>query len=390
MSIIGSFGTWMETIVGDGNPQLSFRNAAQTDLETWKRTARQRVVETLAMPAIGSAPKVSVHARYQYDGLQVEELSWQLPYGPPTEAIFLKPADHQTDRDEPLPGILALHDHAGNKYFGKRKIARTSAQWHPSLFQTHAPYYGGVSWANEIAKRGYAVLIHDGFSSGSRRVRLRDLPERLRKDVANVDWIDTETAQEPDNTPQIQAYNQWASAHESIMAKSLLAAGTTWAGVMVAEDQLALSILSDHDDVDAERLGCAGLSGGGLRTVFLGGLDDRIRCAICVGQMTTWRDLAQNVGDIHTWMMYAPHLPRLLDYPDVFGIRAPLPTMVQSNLSDPLFSLPEMERADAILHEVFEKAGAGSRYQGRFYPGTHKFDLAMQHDAFDWFDQWLH
>lgn len=55
----------------------------------------------------------------------------------------------------------------------------------------------------------------------------------------------------------------------------------------------------------------------------------------------------------------------------------------------PLFSLLEMQRADNILAELFEKAGAGNRYSGRFYSGQHKFDLEMQRDAFDWFDQWL-
>ena len=43
---------------------------------------------------------------YAYDGLQVEELAWQLPYGPPTEAILLKPLGAKG----PLPGVLALHD----------------------------------------------------------------------------------------------------------------------------------------------------------------------------------------------------------------------------------------------------------------------------------------
>ena len=33
-----------------------------------------------------------------------------------------------------------------------------------------------------------------------------------------------------------------------------------------------------------------GLSGGGLRTVYLAGTDDRIACACCVGMMTTWLD----------------------------------------------------------------------------------------------------
>jgi len=47
-------------------------------------------------------------------------------------------------------------------------------------------------------------------------------------------------------------------------------------------------------------------SGGGLRTVYLGGLDDRIHCACCVGMMTTWRDYLLNKCHTHTWMIYIP------------------------------------------------------------------------------------
>jgi len=48
-----------------------------------------------------------------------------------------------------------------------------------------------------------------------------------------------------------------------------------------------------------------------------------------------------------------------------------------------------MERADRILTEVYSKAGAPDRYHANFYHGPHKFDLAMQKDAFAWFDRWL-
>jgi len=51
--------------------------------------------------------------------------------------------------------------------------------------------------------------------------------------------------------------------------------------------------------------------------------------------------------------------------------------------------MPEMERADRILGEVYQKAGLADRYRAKFYEGPHKFDREMQADAFQWFDQWL-
>jgi predicted esterase len=63
--------------------------------------------------------------------------------------------------------------------------------------------------------------------------------------------------------------------------------------------------------------------------------------------------------------------------------------MVLSCREDPLYTLSEMERADAILRETFERAAAGHRYRCHFYDGGHKFDREMQADAFAWFDRFL-
>jgi dienelactone hydrolase len=311
-----------------------------------------------------------------YDGLHVEKLSWQLPYGPPTEAVFLKPAG----ATEKLPGVLALHDHAANKYFGWRKIARTGLDPHPLMHDHQEEYYGGAAWANEMARRGYAVLVHDAFPFASRRVLFSDVAESIRPDLPGAD---------PEYSENIEAYNEWAKEHEHIMAKSLFCAGTTWPGVFLAEDQRALDVLCAREEVDTARVGCCGLSGGGMRTAFLGGLDSRIRCAVCAGMMTTWRDYLLYKSYTHTWMVYVPLLPRDLDYPEILGLHVPLPTLVLNDSEDELFTLSEMERAAAILQEIYAKAAAPDRYQASFYPGPHKFDRAMQAEAFDWFDLWL-
>lgn len=54
-----------------------------------------------------------------------------------------------------------------------------------------------------------------------------------------------------------------------------------------------------------------------------------------------------------------------------------------------LFTMPEMERADGILIEVYKKAGMPERYRTSFYDGPQKFDREMQKEAFSWFDRWL-
>jgi dienelactone hydrolase len=376
LSVIGLYGPWAAGLTANKLPSFSFRRKESSNLEAWRADARRRLQERMAIPDLGGIPEVVVKKKFEYDGLQVEELSWQLPYGRPTDGILLKPLQAKA----PLPAILAFHDHGGNKYFGSRKITRTSDQQHPLLDAHQKQYYESVAWANQVAKRGYVVLAMDAFSFASRRVMLQDVPLSLRNGLTDDD---------PENPTHISAYNAWAGEHEHIMAKSLFSAGTTWPGVFFAEDRKALDILCSRADVDPTRIGCGGLSGGGLRTVFMAGLDPRIRCAVSVGFMTTWKDFLLHKSINHTWMVYVPLLPNELDFPEILGLRAPLPSLVLNNESDDLYTPAEMRSADDILREVYQKAGASNNYKCSYYPGPHKFDRKMQEDAFDWFDKWL-
>jgi dienelactone hydrolase len=375
-NLIGAYGEWASKSMKKKLPTHSFRRKEWADIGPWRESAKEKVLERIAMPDIGGIPKVTVHKEYRYDGLQVEEISWGLPYGRPTEAIVLKPAN----ATGPLPGILAFHHHGADKYFGKRKITRTSDSQHPHVEDSQQQYYDGFAWANEMAKRGYVVLVPDAFPFASRRVMLQDVPEHLRQGLNDND---------PESMDNIKAYNDWAARHEDVMAKSLFCAGTSWPGVWVAEDLKALDILCSRKDVDADKIGCGGLSGGGMRTVFIGGLDSRIKCSVCVGLMTTWEDFMRNKSYTHTWMSFVPVLPKELDFPEILGMNAPSPTLVLNAEQDGLFTLPGMKRADEILKEVYQKANAANRYRGSFYPGGHRFGKEMQAEAFEWFDRWL-
>lgn len=382
-NLIGAYGAWAAQIVGVARiigrepGALSLRSGKFTDVDAWRSQARARVWERLAAPELPETPSVRVEESRVFDGLHVERLSWQLPYGPRTEAVFLKPAG-TTER---LPGILALHDHGGIKYFGWRKIAQAEEATHPLIREHRDDDYGGLAWANEIARRGYAVLVHDTFAFGSRRVRIAEVSEVLARGVQDPGPDET--------TEEIRAYNRWAGEHEHILAKSLFSAGTTWPALYLREDQVALSILCARSDVDAARVGCGGLSGGGLRTVYLAGLDDRIRCCFCAGFLTTWQDFLLHKSHTHTWMTYTPLLPRDLDFPEILGLRAPLPTLALHSTEDPLFTNAEVEISGQILQEVYTRAGAPEAFRLSCYSGGHKLDIPMQAEAFNWLDRWL-
>jgi hypothetical protein len=241
-NMLGAYGDWAAAQLPDP-PRLSFRQPMFRDVNAWRNVARARFLELLRIPLPAATPVPTVEHRFEFDGLAVEHLRWQLPYGPSTEAVLLKPLASAGSK---LPGIVALHDHGGNKAFGFAKITRITKDPHPVMVKHQERYYGGLAWANEIARRGYVVLVHDTFSFASRRFRWADVPAAIRNNMEEAN---------PQEEDEIQRFNQWAAQHEHIIAKSLFCSGLTWPGLFVHDDQRALDYLASRPEVDALRLG---------------------------------------------------------------------------------------------------------------------------------------
>ncbi len=367
-------------------PQLSYLRPDWPEQRIWRTMARAKVHELLAFDPPDVPLEPTVDDQWEMDGLVVEKISYDQPYGPRTEGLFMYPVD----REGPLPAIVALHDHSGFKVLGKEKISDLPGE--PEVVREHKEhYYSGRGWATEAARRGCAVLAVDVFLFGSRKVAVDEIsPELLLRYEESV-GVDRALLLEGDRASRkwVEAYNHFAGHHENLVAKTLFTAGTTWPGVFAFEDRRSVDYLLTRPEVDPARIGCGGLSGGGLRTIFLAGLDERIRCAVCVGFMSTFAELLRDCCRRHTWMLYLPHLARYLDLPDLIALRAPQPLMVQYDAEDELYTLQGQRDAHARIQAIYDKMGASCRYSGHFYPGPHKFDLQMQADAFAWFDRWL-
>ncbi len=356
--------------------------AAQREQSLYPLAAPGPQTQTLLRECLGfchtdeNPTDVRVECEWEKDGLAGQEISWSVGFGPRTHVYVLKPAG----ANAPLPGMVALHDHSGFKYYGKEKITDGPGETLPVLADFRKIPYGGRAYANALAREGFVVLVHDVFLWGSRRFPLETMMEMMAGETAGLlQASQTSSA----ISEEIETYNNAANFHEHWVSKYCNVLGTSMAGVVSFEDRVALNYLLSRPDVDARRAGCIGLSGGGNRAALLSATHDRIRAAVIVGLMTTYQALLDH-NMSHTWMLFPFGWARHGDWPDIAACRAPLPLLVQYDLQDHLFTEEGMRDAHVRLQDHYASVGRPDAYTGQFYPGPHKFDLEMQLAAFDW------
>src|SRR5207249_8457186 len=164
-------------------------------------------------------------------------------------------------------------------------------------------YYGGKSIASELARQGYVVVVIDMFYWGERRMLLDDDPADWRERPRSI------TAE------RIAEFNRRASQSEQLVGRTIYSAGFTWSGVIFWDDIRTVDYLLTRPEVDPRRIGCVGLSVGGLRACHLAALDERIRAAVVVGWMASFpAQLQRHVKNTIGHTKVVPGLYRHLDY----------------------------------------------------------------------------
>jgi dienelactone hydrolase len=315
-------------------------------------------------------PDVVAGESFTSDGVVTTELSWDVGFGPRTRAWLLRP----TDRPGPLPGVLGLHCHAGAKWTGAERLVDRGPASSPAADRLRRAHYGGRAAATELARRGFVVLTHDTFAWGSRRFSLDSPPTRLAAKVAADQAWWREQGLEPDPA---ERYDAAAAHHEDTVAKVAGVLGTSFAGMVVHDDLVALDVLSATADVDPSRLGVFGFSGGGGRAAMLAALDTRVRSCVITCMMATFDAMVPDYVDGHSWLLNIPGVRQVGDWPDLL-LATGRHYLVQYAEDDHLFPPSGMTAADRLLRERF--AGT-SGYTGTFYPGGHRFDAEMQGQA---------
>ncbi|MEV3923663.1 hypothetical protein [Actinomadura coerulea] len=297
------------------------------------------------------ARDVRVERRWSGAGLDGEELSWTVGFGPRTRARLLRPRGAAG----PLPGVLAAHCHAGMKWAGKDKIADGPEPPAPE------DRYDRAARDHEHVLAKACTLLGTSFTGV---LASEDLAAaaylRSRPDIAS----DPDSASDADTA-------SGADTGSGVSSESGTVLGS---GGGSAPDVPSLA--------GAASVSAIGLSGGGVRAAILGALDPGVGAVVVAAAVSSFRDLREEHVAAHSWMLFPPGLTRLADWPGVVAARAPAPRMVLYAAADPLFPAAGMRRAHRRIAEAYRDAPG--RYTGVFFDAPHRFDRAMQDAAFAW------
>ncbi len=372
-SHIGNLHPFVQAQADRSPLELSFLRSEFTNLRGWQPRARTRVLDHLFFEPAPIAPEARLLRRTDRGAYTEEYLTFQTAPGLRIPAYVLLP----NAAPRPAPAIVALHSHDGLYLWGKEKLVESDAE-HPYLTAFKQRSYGGRSIAAELARQGYVVIAIDMLYWGERRMLLDNDPPAYRERSLR-------TTEE-----EIRAFNQRSSQSESLFARSLLAAGITWPGVVLWDDLRTLDYLASRPEVDRNRIGCVGLSVGGYRSFLLAALDERIKAAVDVGWMTSFASqIKQHIVNTIGLSFHITGLYRYLDLPDLAALIAPRAVLVINGSQDRLFALDGVKAAFEKIARCYEKAGARERQRCRLYDAPHQFNLEMQAEAWEWLRRWV-
>lgn len=295
-----------------------------------------------------------------------------------TTPWFRVPGYFYTPKNVPLPApaLVVCHEWGGPMQFGADRVCGEHLT-HPVILEHRGIYTSGRALSDWFATQGFCVITIDAHHFGSRIPRgIGGVPEQIS----------------PMTDPLATFYANDQRLRDLLYlgVRQLNWAGTTWMGVNYHDDSRCVDYLLSRPEVNADRIGVTGLSGGGWRTLIMAALESRIKAAVPVGWMTT-SDTQQRynvAGAIGTFCLL-PGVWDHMDIPDLIAMAAPKACMVVSGTRDHLF--PPKGQRDAANHirQAYEWAGCPERYRDYAPDKDHCYDAEIQAEALSWFKRFL-
>jgi len=167
------------------------------------------------------------------------------------------------------------------------------------------------------------------------------------------------------------------------------ARGYTPAGVEAWNCIRALDYLQSRPEVDGDRIGVTGRSGGGAYSWWIAALDDRIKAAVPVAGITTLHNhVVDGTVEGHCDCMFVVNTYRW-DYPQIATLVAPRPLLISNSDKDRIFPLDGVVETYNKVRRVYELYGKLNHVGLQITEGPHKDTQELRVHAFHWLNRWL-
>ena len=146
-----------------------------------------------------------------------------------------------------------------------------------------------------------------------------------------------------------------------------------------------LDLLAARPEVDADKMGVTGISGGGSQTWYIAALDPRIKAAAPVcGASTLKYHIMTRTIDGHCDCMMPVNTYRR-DFGTIGALVAPRPFLIAQADSDGLNSIEAVRSLYATVKKVYDLYGASSKITLVETPGGHSYHRTSREKIFSFF-----
>lgn len=311
--------------------QLAFQATCRSEAETWQRTLRAKLTELVGgFPQQATDLHSEILESREFPTYFRETLQFQSRPHASVFGYFLSPTP--VDRSTPKPTILCLAGHGR----GVDDIVGINEDG------TLREAYGGYQndFALQCVANGYNVMAIEQFGFGHRRD-----PAASQRGAGN------------------------SSCQPSAGAALLL--GHTMVGWRVYDAIRAFDYLETRPEVDSDRLGVMGISGGGTTTFFTAALDTRVKAAVVSGYFNTFRDSILSLS--HCIDNYIPNVLQYAEMYDIAGLIAPRALFVESGTEDTIFPIEATRFAVNAAKEIYRCFGAETQVGFEAFEAGHSF-----------------
>jgi len=217
-----------------------------------------------------------------------------------------------------------------------------------------------------LAKRGAIVLTYDPVGQGERSQYWEADQGRSR-------------------------YNLSCGEH-AVLGNPLYLLGTSLARYRIWDGMRGIDYLVGRDDVNPERIGCIGNSGGGTLTAYIAALDSRVTCAVPSCYITTLpRRMANRIQrdpDADPEQDIFGFVAAGIDHAGLLVLRAPRPTQINAARLD-FFPIEGTRESYGEAKKIYGVAGAADALQLAEADAKHGLSLTLREAAYAMFDRHL-